>query len=189
MLGVAPQAGGLTPPPPEHHRPDRTSVPPSDSVPPPPPETPRAAPVEASPARATDPFAGTEAMPSVPSPEPEPRAPAPTQPLAAVTRDPVAREAVADEDVASEPLPFEHTPAPERAQTSKTEPPQMQRNIQATVALPVQTAASPSQPKESSLARPPRRRAVSPLEIFLIVATCGLYGLFLLAKQRGRSES
>jgi hypothetical protein len=34
----------------------------------------------------------------------------------------------------------------------------------------------------------PRPRRVRPLDIFLIIITCGLYGLFLLARQRKPSK-
>lgn len=161
MLGVAPQAGGLLPP-------EFTARP----APTAPLEPPRHEPEpsrdetaslsEPSAASATDPYAGTAAMPAVePSPSPSP------PPAAAEPAD--STEGVEDaEQLAANGTGDDAVPArPARA-------------IAATAPLPQQPDAIASR-RDSQQPGPPNLR---PLDIALIILTLGLYGIVLWAKQR-----
>jgi len=171
MLGVAPQAGGIIPPTPvpspipEPH-PELTAPPPpaASAAPQATPERVPAEPELVSPPLRPDPLAGTVAMPMIPSPA----APAAgrTQALEAT---PEAVRPPAQQHSAPSPDPWAREPEATRgtAQMPEVELREPERK------------ASDSIPSPSGV---PRR--VRPIEVFLIIATCGLYGLVLLLRQR-----
>jgi hypothetical protein len=185
MLGVAPQVGGLAPPPAETSPPAVAAAPsrfpmpaaPSDAYTPPMPLT------QVAPERSTGGLAGTLAMPVATPAATEPeREPAPpvepvrTQPLAAVA--PLSQEEAEDEEEEAdeEPMP---SPAPRIVEADEPLP----RRIQATAPLEAQPLLGPDSGTLDSDPKP-RARTLRPLEIVLIVATCGLYGIVLLLKPR-----
>lgn len=201
MLGVAPQVGGV--------RPSAEDAP-VPSPTPAPVNAPASSKGDAAPS-ALDPFAGTVAFGAVspvppgtaaepasamlsaglaegfaaataaPTPAPSPfvagrteafEAPAVREPLA-----PVAPEPAGLPPTSEPPAPPPGAAPAARGRTEAFEAPP------ATVA---QAMAVEANAAESSPSQPPvpQRRRVSPLEIFLIIVTCGLYGLVLLARQR-----
>lgn len=178
MLGVAPQVGGITPAPPEV---TVTPVPPQ-GVPAgsaaahgaAPPVTPLAVDVPPVARRAADPLAGTVAMPAVPMQASRPgdvpgeaRPAGRTQPLAAVPETP--------------PHAAAEGPAYPAEQT--LEPAAKRRNMAAfTAPMPEQPSTSAAVNSETS--KPAPARGLRPIEIFLTVATCGLYGIVLLLRPR-----
>jgi hypothetical protein len=175
MLGVAPQVGGITPPTPEVVA---TPVPPqgapagsAEAHSEVPLATPLAAALPPVARRAADPLAGTIAMPAVQKEAARPGEVAGatppvgrTQPLAAFQEAGTAGPAA--------PAPGE-TP----------EPAAKHRNIAAfTAPMPAQASSSAVMRGEASTPAP--SRGLRPIEIFLTVATCGLYGLVLLLRPR-----
>ncbi|MEY2936562.1 MAG: hypothetical protein RL033_7311 [Pseudomonadota bacterium] len=196
MLGVAPQVGGVRP----------AAAPVSS-----PPPAPVNAPSEAVAVSTPDPFAGTVAFGAVsPVTAPAVAPPAPgvlsagrSEALAAVPaalsptpspaftagRTEAFEAAPAPEPVASpapEPLAI---PMPKPAAAPPTTAPIARGRTEAFEAAPTADAngaAMEADPAGNlpSLPPVPQRRRVRPLDIFLIVITCGLYGLVLWARQR-----
>lgn len=190
MLGVAPQAGGILPP-----NPIPTPMPSPDVAPAPSPAAPAARSVGASepvpegpelvsPPLRADPLAGTVAVPAS-DPPARPAAPAPGRTQALDATPTLGRT-----------QPLDATPAPGRTQALDAMPPRAE--AQPAPALdpwapepnppPARTAQLPAQdslpPLQDLSDSKPAARRVRPLEIFLIVATCGLYGLVMLMRQR-----
>jgi hypothetical protein len=166
MLGVAPQAGGIIPPTPLPTPLPSPDVAPSQApaaaapraVSASEPEPVPAAPELVSPPLRADPLAGTVAVPTSDPPEAGP-AQGRTQALDATPP-------LAEVQPAPPPDPWALEPAPPPART---------------VQLPAQDSLPPLQELTDSKPAP---RRVRPFEIFLIVATCGLYGLVMLMRQR-----
>jgi len=189
MLGVAPQVGGVTPAPAESAPPAPARAPspfpfpmpaaPSDVYTPPVPPT--QTPVERSPGG----LAGTIAMPVAATPATEPERkpavavePVRTQPLAAAVA-PVRGDEEDEEEEEEEPTALPAAPA-----VAEDEP--RPRRVQATVPLEAQPLLSPESGASDSEPTP-QTRPLRPLEIVLIVATCGLYGIVLLLKSRKKA--
>jgi len=178
MLGVAPPAGGVIPP-----APDLTATPPPvRAVEPalkaePTLELGRAVPVGPAidePKGGPDPYAGTVAMGAAEEQQQDtPRlSPAPagrSAPLAATS------ELVEEHSRHIEAAPATTDPEPARPVAAGRVP-------AVTAPLPAQPSAAEQNPRED--APPSRPRGIRPFEIVLIVATCGLYGIFLLIRQR-----
>ncbi len=184
MLGVAPQAGGIIPPTPI---PSPTPVSPDVAPAPSPPIARGAAPepVPASPELVSGPLrpdalAGTVAMPMV-----QPDAPVPGRTRAFDATPPPGRTQALDA-----------TPPPGRTQTLDATPPPVATADPQPAAPPEAWHAEPAAARSALTAQdslPPLQelsdsspvpRRVRPFEIFLIVATCGLYGLVMLMRQR-----
>ena len=177
MLGVAPQAGGIIPP-----NPLPTPLPSPDLAPSPSPAAPAtravsapepepvpAAPELVSPPLRADPLAGTVAVPAS-DPPAAALAPGRTQALDAT---PAAGRTQA---LDATPPPVEASSPPRDPWAAEPNPPPAR-----TAQMPAQDSLPPLQ--ELSDSKPAPRR-VRPFEIFLIVATCGLYGLVMLMRQR-----
>ncbi len=175
MLGVAPQVGGVAPPSPEV---TATPVPPQgapagavEAHGAAPPVTPGAVDVPPVARRAADPLAGTVAMPAVPMQAARPgdvpggaRSAGRTQPLAAVPN-------------ASAEGPDAHSRGETPEHTAK------RRNI-APITAPMPAQESTSAALHGAASKPAPARGLRPIEIFLTVATCGLYGIVLLLRPR-----
>lgn len=176
MLGVAPQVGGVPPAAKETGSPAPASTPspfpfpmpaaPSDVYTPPQP------PIQAAPERSAASLAGTVAMPVVAPPATEEQSkpavaaePVLTQPLAGVT--PVPQEEEPEQEAPPTPRVEQEETFPRRVQPTAP--------LEAQPLLAAESSAIDSDPK-------PRARTLRPIEIVLIVATCGLYGLVLLFK-------
>lgn len=199
MLGVAPQVGGVQPP-------DFGGTP----VPPNPEPVNTPVPVPASergsgegvttansersqqptPAPPADPLAGTVAFGAVPQAAPQlaatragdALATGRTEAFAAVPPTPAPAAALA----AGRTEAFEVPPAPAPTAPS-AEPPRVAVPVpERTEAFDAPTTTGSAKPEESSANIPQTRprRQVRPLQVFLIIATCGLYGLVLWARQR-----
>jgi len=177
MMGVAPQAGGITPrgPSPRESTPEppRSPDPGFAAVAPLAHRDPGAASPEPPPSASlsdngpADVLAGTVEVPvSDPPPPPPPARPRST-PLPGHTR-PFERPLSPPEEKAGTPAPPETAPA--RRALAKTAP------------LPqVPEATTESDFEAASRTIPPK---LSALDIILIVCTCGVYALFLRSKQR-----
>jgi hypothetical protein len=136
-----------------------------------------------SPPPRTDPLAGTVAMPMVPARgEPAPGrtqaleatpAAGRTQSLDAMPAAGRTQSLGALEAPLASADPQPDTPFDPRTEPASTPAPAGQ--------APAQDSLPPLQDLASSSPAP---RRVRPLEIFLIVATCGLYGLVMLMRQR-----
>jgi hypothetical protein len=190
MLGVAPQVGGYAPPGGAAPA-GGAAVPPAAAPKPVEPSSPAASRSET--ARASEaavlspapPVAGAEA--SAGSGQPQAPSPSEASPEPALAR---TRPLAATPGAADEAAPAEAQDAPPPAAAEPIEPaPAAPRVVAATAPLPQAPEAaestpaeeSPAQPVESKPPSPPRLR---PLDIVLIIFTCGLYGLVLWAKQR-----
>jgi hypothetical protein len=175
MLGVAPPAGGVIPP-----APDLTATPPpvravepalkaeptselGETVP--------VGPAADEPKGGPDPYAGTVAMGAAEDQQQDtPRlSPAPSGRSAPI--------AATSEPVEERSRHVEAAPGPEPAR-----PVTVGRVPAVTAPLPAQPSAAEPSPRED--APPSRPRGIRPFEIVLIIATCGLYGIFLLIRQR-----
>ena len=175
MLGVAPQVGGIMPP----------ATPPTPAPPPPAP-APELAPTPQPPVGATSEAAApAERFPAVPVHA----SPARPDPLAGTVAMPMVTPA-APITGGTQPLAMPPEPAPHGAPAPAVAAPVDPWAREPDVAAPRGTAQKMPElaplPSDSSFAPPPRR--IRPLEVFLIVATCGLYGLFLLVRQRKTPE-
>ena len=187
MLGVAPQVGG--------HSPTRGASAPGAPTPP---EAPSSQPSRSEPA------VHSEAAPVTPPPPSSPAPGAVTATLETAAREPTAEAPDAEPaPVAPKSAPAVDTradgdpsadadPAPDEA-TAPADPavevaPAPARAVAVTAPLP-QVSEQPLLPEtEPTAALSSSKPApLSPLDIVLIVCTCGVYGLVLWAKQRKRS--
>lgn len=197
MMGVAPQVGGFAPPAGNDARTPEPGASQSsrDSTTPAPGgahEPPSSEPGSERRPRSTPPPApvGTPPAPTAVSPRPDPG----TSSDATAEAEPSANPRIAP--TAAMPAIAEHESASARSRlasdagsppspelTRDSSAPQEPRGTAATVSMAAR-AESPLARGELS-ARP---RLVRPLEVVLILATCGLYGLVLLFKQRRQRE-
>jgi hypothetical protein len=202
MLGVAPQVGGHTPR-------AGSVVPPAStsSLPASPEPSQSGAPSSTEAAVATPPAISDDAREALSDStedsrrelEPSPNAavsaataaPARTRPLPAA---PGLDDAVPGERLQDEPAPepaalaVEPAPTADRLEAAPAAP----RAVAVTAPLPrvpVAPASTPKEEKPAPLAasKPPSPRRLRPLDIALIICTCGVYGLVLWARQRKAS--
>lgn len=189
MLGVAPQVGGHAPPAgaaipsggpalppvPQPGTSSPSAASPESSQSPAAPSSEPSPPPPAASGGAVEAFAGTAEQPQ---PELSPAAaPAATRPLPAV---PSAEERAAPAESAPEPAaaPHEPTPAPPRAVAVTAPLPQVPE------ASTAEESSAAEQPAPAVTSRPPSPPRLQPLDIVLIILTCGVYGLVLWARQR-----
>jgi zinc ribbon protein len=183
MLGVAPQVGGVTPP--------RTDA----AVTPSPSET---GPLDAA---TENPGLAPPTLELTPTPTPPPASVSPTAeqqpPAAPVERQPPVASApgVGLEVSPAVPEPAEEL-APDGFSSAVGATPRNDLVDQARGARVAATTAMPAQPPASAVSEPPvdaslrpGAQRIRPFEVFLIVATCGLYGIFLLLRPRKRVQN
>jgi hypothetical protein len=195
MMGVAPQVGGYAPPGGAAAVPPSSTPAPAPTSPEPPQsETPTGeASVATAPAVSGDgaeAFAGSvEQGRGEPSPrEPTAAAPARTRPLPAVpSPDGSVPDARTSDESAPDHAAFEAVPAP--AADTHEPAPGAPRAVAVTAPLrrvPEAPASTPDEEKPAALtaSNPPSPSRLRPLDIVLIICTCGIYGLMLWAKQR-----
>ncbi len=185
MLGVAPQVGGVTPPKPAVPQVAKTEQPFGAVNAPAPPG---ARPVQP---RAAAGLARTMALPGAPAPppatlDPTPLAgPAATRPLPrtdepAAPAAPIAAAPHPRQNFGTVPLPLADTAAVSVERAPAPPAPAASSDV-ATALEPLPGNGTWSPSESAALAEP---RGLKPWEIFLIVATCGLYGVVLLVMRR-----
>lgn len=198
MMGVAPQVGGYAPPAGAAVPPSSTPPPPAATNAEPPGETPSSSGADAAVATprvvAAD---GSQALAqsveqarldsSPRAGEPEAAAaPARTRPLPAVPSDAEALPESAPNESAPDHAGLGAPPAPA---ADPQEPSPAPRAVAVTAPLPrvaEPPASAPEGERSASPApsKPPSPPRLRPLDIVLIICTCGIYGLVLWAKQR-----
>jgi zinc ribbon protein len=185
ILGVAPQIGGFKGAPeagtlesPQHPTPP---APParSPSAPPADPNAPTEAMQAFTPGAAfgSTVIGGTAPQPVVP--EPAPVAARGTQPL---QQQPAAAPAGAAFQTQASPRAALDSPSPNRTVPLQQVPEPPQDPAHTTAPLPAQAAAVAREAPVSSL--PPIKKSISAGELFLVVATCGLYGIWRMLRRK-----